>query len=76
MVKDGSYLIGTCAMITKHDTKIVYQSHLYKIRVAKNNKLKSVSYTHLDVYKRQAYNNIEHVQYILGELESDRGGYS
>lgn len=38
MVKDGSYLIGTCAMITKYDTKIVYQSHLYKIRVTLNNK--------------------------------------
>ena len=37
MVKDGSYLIGTCAMITKYDTRIVYQSHLYKIRVAENN---------------------------------------
>lgn len=38
MVKDGSYLIGTCAMITKYDTKMIYQSHLYKIRVAQNNK--------------------------------------
>lgn len=38
MVKDGSYLIGTCAMITKYDTRIVYQSHLYKIRVAEGNK--------------------------------------
>lgn len=37
MVKDGSYLIGTCAMITKYDTRMVYQSHLYKIRVAKDN---------------------------------------
>ena len=36
MVKDGSYLIGTCAMISKYDTRIVYQSHLYKIRVAEN----------------------------------------
>lgn len=36
MVKDGSYLIGTCAMITKFDQKIVYQSHLYKIRVLNN----------------------------------------
>lgn len=36
MVKDGSYLIGTCAMISKYDTKIVYQSHLYKIRVFPN----------------------------------------
>ena len=37
MVKDGSYLIGTCAMITEYDTKIVYQSHLYKIRVMPEN---------------------------------------
>ena len=37
MVKDGSYLIGTCAMITKYDTKMLYQSHLYKIRVKKQN---------------------------------------
>lgn len=33
MVKDGTYLIGTCAIITKYDEKIIYQSHLYKIRV-------------------------------------------
>jgi len=33
MVRDGTYLIGTCAFISKYDTKIVYQSHLYKIRV-------------------------------------------
>lgn len=37
MVKDGTYLIGTCAMISKYDTKIVYQSHLYKIRVLDKN---------------------------------------
>lgn len=36
MVKDGSYLIGTCAMISQYDTRIVYQSHLYKIRVMEN----------------------------------------
>lgn len=36
MVKDGTYLIGTCAIITKYDLEIVYQSHLYKIRVLKN----------------------------------------
>lgn len=35
MVKDGTYLIGTCAIISKYDTIIVYQSHLYKIRVLK-----------------------------------------
>ncbi|MDE2706195.1 MAG: restriction endonuclease subunit M, partial [Gemmatimonadota bacterium] len=35
MVRDGTYLIGTCAYISKYDTKIVFQSHLYKIRVNK-----------------------------------------
>ena len=35
MVRDGSYLIGTCAFVTRYDTKIVYQSHIYKIRVHK-----------------------------------------
>lgn len=33
MVKDGTYLIGTCAIITKYDERMLYQSHLYKIRV-------------------------------------------
>ena len=32
MVRDGTYLVGTCALVTKYDTKIVYQSHIYKIR--------------------------------------------
>lgn len=32
MVRDGSYLVGTCAIVTKIDTKILYQSHIYKIR--------------------------------------------
>ncbi len=32
VVRDGTYLVGTCALITKYDTKIVYQSHIYKIR--------------------------------------------
>src|SRR5262249_38504314 len=36
MVKDGTYLIGTCAIVTEHDREIVYQSHIYKIRVKKN----------------------------------------
>ncbi|WP_298147530.1 N-6 DNA methylase [uncultured Acinetobacter sp.] len=35
MVKDGTYLIGTCAFVSEYDTKMVYQSHLYKIRVNK-----------------------------------------
>ena len=32
LVRDGTYLVGTCAMITRLDTRIVYQSHIYKIR--------------------------------------------
>ena len=39
MVRDGTYLIGTCAYITEHDTRIVYQSHLYKIRVQPNDEI-------------------------------------
>jgi type I restriction enzyme M protein len=33
MVRDGTYLIGTSAMVTRFDTKMLFQSHLYKIRV-------------------------------------------
>ena len=36
MVRDGTYLIGTCALVTAHDIKILYQSHIYKIRVLKS----------------------------------------
>lgn len=36
MVKDGTYLIGTCAIISEIDTEILYQSHLYKIRIEEN----------------------------------------
>ena len=32
MVRDGTYLVGTCAFVSKADTAIVYQSHIYKIR--------------------------------------------
>jgi type I restriction enzyme M protein len=32
MVRDGTYLVGTSGIVTKSDTKIVYQSHIYKIR--------------------------------------------
>ncbi|MFW6016419.1 MAG: N-6 DNA methylase [bacterium] len=37
MVKDGDYLIGTCAYVTEYDTEIVYQSHIYKLRIKENN---------------------------------------
>lgn len=33
MVRDGTYLVGTCAIISEEDRKIVYQSHIYKIRI-------------------------------------------
>ncbi|MCY4234968.1 MAG: N-6 DNA methylase [Cyanobacteria bacterium MAG CAR2_bin_4] len=35
MVRDGTYLVGTCAIISSVDTRIVYQSHIYKIRINK-----------------------------------------
>lgn len=39
MVRDGTYLVGTCAIITDDDKEIVFQSHIYKIRVNDPNKL-------------------------------------
>lgn len=36
MVKDGTYLIGTCAIVTENDKELIYQSHIYKIRVNVN----------------------------------------
>jgi type I restriction enzyme M protein len=36
MVKDGTYLIGTCAIVTEYDREIIFQSHIYKIRVKDN----------------------------------------
>jgi type I restriction enzyme M protein len=35
MVRDGTYLIGTCAYVTKYDQRILYQSHILKLRVLK-----------------------------------------
>ncbi len=37
LVRDGTYLIGTCAIVTEQDKEILYQSHIYKIRVNTNN---------------------------------------
>jgi type I restriction enzyme M protein len=39
MVRDGTYLIGKCALITPYDTRIVYQSHIYKIRSTDHERL-------------------------------------
>jgi len=33
MVRDGTYLIGQCAFVTRLDKEILYQSHILKIRV-------------------------------------------
>jgi type I restriction enzyme M protein len=35
LVRDGTYLIGTTGMITRYDTKILFQSHIYRLRVEK-----------------------------------------
>ena len=39
MVRDGTYLVGTCAIVSKADTSIVYQSHIYKIRSEDHEKM-------------------------------------
>jgi len=39
MVRDGTYLVGTCGIITNNDKEIVYQSHIYKIRVNDTKKI-------------------------------------
>ena len=33
MVRDGTYLIGTTAMVTESDVPMLFQSHIYRIRV-------------------------------------------
>lgn len=35
IVRDGTYLIGTSAIVTDSDTRVLFQSHIYKIRVIK-----------------------------------------
>lgn len=32
MVRDGTYLVGTCAIVTELDTRILFQSHLLKFK--------------------------------------------
>lgn len=39
MVRDGTYLIGTTAIITEQDTHILFQSHIYKIRSLDSEKM-------------------------------------
>lgn len=33
MVRDGTYLVGTCALVNDGEEEFVYQSHIFKIRV-------------------------------------------
>jgi type I restriction enzyme M protein len=39
VVRDGTYLIGTSAILTESDTKILFQSHIMKLRVRKPDEL-------------------------------------
>ncbi|MDX1992882.1 MAG: N-6 DNA methylase [bacterium] len=39
MVRDGTYLIGTSCMLTEYDTQILFQSHIYKLRVIDQSRL-------------------------------------
>lgn len=39
MVRDGTYLIGSCAIVTEYDERILYQSHIYKIRCIRPDRL-------------------------------------
>lgn len=35
MVRDGTYLIGTTAIVTESDIPMLFQSHIYRIRVVR-----------------------------------------
>ena len=39
MVRDGTYLIGTSAVVTESDLPMLFQSHIFRIRVEKPGKL-------------------------------------
>ena len=39
LVRDGTYLVGTCCILSKFDTKILFQSHIYRLRVNKPEEL-------------------------------------
>ena len=57
MVKDGTYLIGTCGIVTESDLEIVYQSHIYKIRTHDNpfglNQFLLLAILRTDIVRRQ-----------------------
>ena len=35
MVRDGTYLVGISCLLTKYDTKILFQSHIFRLRIIK-----------------------------------------
>lgn len=39
MVRDGTYLIGTTAMVTASDLPMLFQSHIYRLRVESHDKM-------------------------------------
>lgn len=39
MVRDGTYLVGTCAMVSESERKIVFQSHILRFKVIDKNKI-------------------------------------
>ncbi len=39
LVRDGTYLIGTSAMVTQSDVPMLFQSHIYRLRVEKMDRL-------------------------------------
>ncbi|MFY1598364.1 N-6 DNA methylase [Micromonospora sp. WMMD737] len=39
MVRDGTYLVGTCAIVTELDAKILFQSHILKFKSLDHDKL-------------------------------------
>jgi len=39
MVRDGTYLIGTTAIVTESDVPMLFQSHIYRIRVLDKNEM-------------------------------------
>lgn len=39
MVRDGTYLVGTCAMVTPIDSQIVFQSHILKFKSTNHDRL-------------------------------------
>jgi type I restriction enzyme M protein len=39
IVRDGTYLIGTTAIVTESDVPMLFQSHIYRIRVLDTNKI-------------------------------------